>query len=198
MYSETFAGLVQAALDAGVPGEIIEELEAAGICSNESARSALREGKCSDLLSAHLRAITLIAFGHLAACQSCCAQVRMASPCQGRQRGEGTCQSPVQQKVARSTRQWSQRRRRIVRAHWRSSDKISGREVTLLPGTPGGPHGAKNMRSLADPTRAADCGHGAHGRKFFQSCRISQRKAVFQPCQAGTYPADARSRPGRR
>ena len=66
MYSETFAGLVQAALDAGVPGEIIEELEAAGICSNESARSALREGKCSDLLSAHLRAITLIAFGHLA------------------------------------------------------------------------------------------------------------------------------------
>ena len=66
MYSETFAGLVQAALDAGVPGEIIEELEAAGICSNEIARSALREGKCSDLLSAHLRAITLIAFGHLA------------------------------------------------------------------------------------------------------------------------------------
>ena len=49
-----------------MPGEIIEELEAAGICSNESARSALREGKCSDLLSAHLRAITLIAFGHLA------------------------------------------------------------------------------------------------------------------------------------
>ena len=62
MYPNTFAGLVQAAVDAGVPGQAIEEMEARGVSSLETARQALDRGLVSEQLQAYLQALVATAF----------------------------------------------------------------------------------------------------------------------------------------
>ena len=55
MYSNNFAGVVQAAMDAGVPGEVLIELEECGVCSPETAANMLAAGVGDQQLQAHLR-----------------------------------------------------------------------------------------------------------------------------------------------
>ena len=100
MYPNTFAGLVQAAVDAGVPGQAIEEMEARGVSSLETARQALDRGLVSEQLQAYLQALvaTAFAFGQQKPqprSSSYQAGPSSASPQQWRIHAEGSCGRPA-------------------------------------------------------------------------------------------------------
>ena len=63
MYAESFAGLVQAAADAGIPGDVLVEMEEVGVTSPSVARSMLAAGSGSEAMRAHLQALVGMAFG---------------------------------------------------------------------------------------------------------------------------------------